>query len=191
LCKTVGFVFQNPDHQIFSETVAKEVSFGPRNFGVAEREIGERVSEALSAVRLTDFELADPFALPKGGRQKVAVASVLAMRPHVLVLDEPTTGLDYGETIALMDLVRGLNEAGHTVVLVTHAMWVVARYAHRVVVMNGGTILADTTPRTLFADRSLLEAAGLTAPEIATLTTEFLGRTFLSEKELRSCLEGQ
>ena len=127
--------------------------------------------------------------LPKGGRQKVAVASILAMRPEVLVLDEPTTGLDYDETVALMELVRELNEKGHTVVLVTHTMWVVARYAHRVVVMDDGKVVADTTPRALFANPSLLESAGLMAPEIATLSSNFLGRTLLSAEELRHCLE--
>ncbi len=191
LCKTVGFVFQNPDHQIFSETVRKEVSFGPRNFGVGESDIEERVSEALEAVRLRGVEDEDPLMLPKGGRQKVAVASILAVRPEVLVLDEPTTGLDYDETLALMGLVRDLNQKGHTVVLVTHTMWVVARYAHRVVVLDGGKIVADTTPRALFANPSLLESAGLMAPEIATVSNRFLGRTFLSAEELPHCLEAK
>lgn len=189
LCKTVGFVFQNPDHQIFSETVRKEVSFGPRNFGVPEKEIEERVAEALAAVRLKGFEEEDPLMLPKGGRQKVAVASILAMRPEVLVLDEPSTGLDYEETLALMELLRVLNEKGHTVVIVTHSMWVVAKYAYRALVMSEGKIVADTTPRALFADSSLLESAGLTAPEIAALTSRFLGRTVLSARELECCLE--
>jgi energy-coupling factor transport system ATP-binding protein len=189
LCKRVGFVFQNPDHQIFSETVRKEVSFGPRNFGVPDAEVRERVSEALAAVRLEGFEEHDPLMLPKGGRQKVAVASILAMRPEVLVLDEPTTGLDYDETLALMRLVEELNEKGHTVVLVTHTMWVVARYAHRVLVMDNGKIVADTTPRALFSDTPLLASAGLIAPEIATLSTTFLSRTVLSARELQHCLE--
>ena len=189
LCKTVGFVFQNPDHQIFSETVRKELSFGPKNFGVGEEEIEGRVSEAIAAVRLNGFEEEDPLMLSKGGRQKVAVASILAMRPEVLVLDEPTTGLDYEETIALMELVRRLNEAGHTVILVTHTMWVVARYAHRVIVMDAGRIIADTTPRELFANPSLLRTAGLTAPEIAELSHRFLGRTILSHTEMQDCLD--
>lgn len=189
LCKTVGFVFQNPDHQIFSETVRKELSFGPRNFGVGEEEIGERVSEAISAVRLNGFEEEDPLMLSKGGRQKVAVASILAMRPEVLVLDEPTTGLDYEETIALMELVRRLNESGHTVIIVTHTMWVVARYAHRVIVMDAGRIIADTTPRELFSNPYLLRTARLTAPEIAELSHRFFGRTTLSNTEMEDCLD--
>jgi len=189
LCRTVGFVFQNPDHQIFSETVRKELSFGPRNFGAGEREIEERVAEALTAVRLEGVEEEDPLMLPKGGRQKVAVASILAMRPEVLVLDEPTTGLDFDETVALMELVQSLNQKGHTVVLVTHTMWVVAQYAHRVVVMDEGKIVADTTPRALFANPSLLESAGLMAPEIATLSNRFVGKTLLTVSELEYCLE--
>ncbi len=189
LCKTVGFVFQNPDHQIFLETVRKEVSFGPRNFGVGETQVAERVAEALAAVRLEGLEEDDPLMLPKGGRQKVAVASILAMRPDVLVLDEPTTGLDYEETIVLMELVRALNENGHTVILVTHAMWVVARYADRAVVMNEGKIVADTSPRALLADPVLLDSAGLRAPEVATLSHRFLGKTLLTADELEYCLE--
>lgn len=189
LCQTVGFVFQNPDHQIFSETVRKELSFGPRNFGVGDKEIEKRVSEAVAAVRLNGFEEEDPLMLSKGGRQKVAVASILAMRPQVLVLDEPTTGLDYDETIALMELVRRMNESGHTVIMVTHTMWVVARYADRVIVMDAGRIIADTTPRRLFSNSSFLETAGLTAPEIARLTHRFLGETILSHAEMQECLD--
>ncbi len=188
LCRTVGFVFQNPDYQIFSETVRKELSFGPRNFRVPEREIDRRVSEALAAVRLEGFEDEDPLMLPKGGRQKVAVASILAMRPEVLVLDEPTTGLDYDETVSLMELVSSLNQKGHTVILVTHSMWVVAKYAHRVIVVSQGRIVADTTPRALFANQSLLDTAGLAAPEIAALSNRFLGKTVLSPGELEYCL---
>lgn len=189
LCQTVGFVFQNPDHQIFSETVRKELSFGPNNFGVGEEEIEKRVSEAIAAVRLHGFEDNDPLLLSKGGRQKVAVASVLAMRPQVLVLDEPTTGLDYKETRALMELVRRLNESGHTVIMVTHTMWVVGEYADRVIVMDAGKIIADTTPRELFANTSLLETAGLMAPEIAQLSHGFLGGTVLSLAEMKECLD--
>jgi len=191
LCKTVGLVFQNPDHQIFSDTVRKEVSFGPKNFGVPQTEIEERVAEALTAVGLKGLEEDDPLMLPKGGRQKVAVASILAMRPELLVFDEPTTGLDYDETVALMELVRELNKKGHTVVLVTHTMWVVARYAQRVVVMDEGKVVADTTPRALFANPSLLESAGLTAPEVATLSNNFLAKTLLSATELAYCLEAR
>ncbi len=189
LCRTVGFVFQNPDHQIFSESVRKELSFGPKNFALTEEEIEKRVAEALAAVRLEGSEEEDPLMLPKGGRQKVAVASILAMRPEVLVLDEPTTGLDYEETVALMELVMALNRKGHTVVMVTHCMWVVANYAQRVVVMNRGKIIADTTPRGLFADSDILESAGLIAPEIATLSNRFLGKTLLSAREIEFCLE--
>lgn len=191
LCRTVGFVFQNPDHQIFSETVRKEVSFGPRNFGVGEAELEQRVSEALAAVHLEGFEEEDPLMLPKGARQKVAVASILAMRPQVLVLDEPTTGLDYDESTALMELLHALNAKGHTVVLVTHAMWLVARYAHRVVVLDGGQVVADTTPRELFSDSALLTRSGLAAPEITTLSNRFLGKPLLSEAELEYCMEAK
>ena len=110
-----------------------------------EDEIKERVEEALAAVGLEGRGDEDPFGLTKGERQRVAVASVLAVRPEVLILDEPTTGLDYAEQRSMMDLVKGLNEAGSTIIAVTHTMWVVAEYAHRAAVMKEGRI-ALTAP---------------------------------------------
>lgn len=184
---TVGYVFQNPDHQIFAETVRDEVAFGPRNHAIDEDEIEERVTEAIEAVGLDGREDEDPFAMTKGERQRVAVASVLATRPAVIVLDEPTTGLDYREQRRMMDLVRSLNDAGHTIVCVTHSMWVVAEYCHRVVVMAGGLVRADGTPREVFADERVLEDADLKPPQVVRITTE-LGWTLLSVDEARRAL---
>lgn len=188
LGRSVGYVFQNPDHQIFAETVFDEVAFGPRNHGVPPAEVKERVAEALAAVGLAGREREDPFAMTKGERQRVAVASVLATRPHVIVLDEPTTGLDYREQRRMMDLVRRLNEAGHTIIIVTHAMWVVAEYAHRTVVVKDGAIRLDGPTRAVMAREEELLAAGLKPPQVVRLGN-CLGRPFLSVAEAVRLLE--
>ena len=161
LGQRVGYVFQNPDHQIFSDTVFDEVAFGPKIRGLEEDEVKERVEEALAAVGLEGYEEEDPFGLTKGERQRVAVASVLAVRPEVLILDEPTTGLDYAEQRTMMDLVRRLNEAGSTIIVVTHTMWVVAEYAHRAAVIADGKIVLYGTVREVFAEEEELRDAAL------------------------------
>jgi len=184
LGRTVGYVFQNPDHQIFAETVADEVAFGPRNHGVAPDEVQERVAEALAAVGLTGREADDPFTLTKGERQRVAVASILATRPQVIVLDEPTTGLDYREQRQMMDLVRRLNEAGHTIICVTHTMWVVAEYACRTIVVKDGRIWMDGPTRAVMVREAELTQASLKPPQLVRISNR-LGGTLLT---LGECL---
>ena len=132
----VGYVFQNPDHQIFAATVEDEVAFGPRNFDLAPGEIQRRCDEVLRAVGLEDARALDPFLLSKGERQRLAVASVLALRPRLLILDEPTTGLDYREQRRMMALVTELNRDGIAIVMITHTPWLVAEYARRVVLIR-------------------------------------------------------
>ncbi|MBA2712000.1 MAG: ATP-binding cassette domain-containing protein, partial [Rubrobacteraceae bacterium] len=168
LGQSVGYVFQNPDHQIFSDTVFDEVAFGPKIRNMEEAEIGERVEEALSAVGMEGRGEEDPFGLTKGERQRVAVASVLAVRPEVLILDEPTTGLDYAEQRSMMDLVKNLNEAGSTIIVVTHTMWVVAEYAHRAVVVRDGKIALQGTVREVFVEEDELRDASLRPPHIVS-----------------------
>jgi energy-coupling factor transport system ATP-binding protein len=167
--RLVGFVFQNPDHQIFSETVEAEVAFGPHLQGLDPATVRARTEEALAAVGLLERRAHDPFLLSKGERQRVAVASVLATRPETLILDEPTTGLDRREIRETMALVERLVAAGHAVVIITHAMWVAAEYARRVVVMAGGRILADAPPERVFHDAPTLARAALKAPAAAGL----------------------
>ena len=183
LGQSVGYVFQNPDHQIFSDTVSDEVAFGPKIGGLDEQEIKERVREALAAVRLEGRGDEDPFGLTRGERQRVAVASVLAVRPEVLILDEPTTGLDYAEQRSMMDLVRGLNEAGSTIIVVTHTMWIVAEYAHRAVVVSDGRISLQGTVREVFAEEAGLHDAALRPPHIVSLGNT-LGYPVLSVEEM-------
>jgi len=183
LGQSVGYVFQNPDHQIFSDTVADEVAFGPRIRGLEEGEIEERVEEALAAVGLEGRGGEDPFGLTKGERQRVAVASVLSVRPETLILDEPTTGLDYAEQRSMMDLVRGLNEAGSTIIVVTHTMWVVAEYAHRAAVVRDGKITLSGTVREVFAEEDELHDAALRPPHIVSMGNA-LGYPVLSVEEM-------
>jgi len=188
LGQRVGYVFQNPDHQIFSDTVADEVAFGPKIRGLDEAEVGERVSESLAAVGLTGYEEEDPFGLTKGERQRVAVASVLAVRPEVLILDEPTTGLDHAEQRSMMDLVRRLNEGGSTIIVVTHTMWVVAEYAHRAAVVRDGRVVLSGAVREVFAREAELRDAALRPPHVVSMGNA-LGHTVLSVEELLKVTE--
>jgi energy-coupling factor transport system ATP-binding protein len=188
LGRDVGFVFQNPDHQIFSENIFDEVVFSPRLRGVPELELKERVTEALHSVDLDGREEDDPFTMSKGIRQRIAVASVLSARPRVIILDEPTTGLDYVEQRKMMGLVKRLNETGHTVIIITHTMWVVAEYAHRVAVMNGGKLIMYGPTREVFSDDATLRTHSLRTPHIVELSNN-LGKTVLSVDEMLYCTE--
>jgi energy-coupling factor transport system ATP-binding protein len=186
--KEVGYVFQNPDHQIFKETIFDEVLFGPRNFGLDSAQSEQQARDALETVGLWERRLEDPFMLPKGLRQKVAVASVLATRPRAIIMDEPTTGLDYGELEQMMALVKRLNEAGHTIIIITHCIWIAAQYAHRTVLMSRGAIIADGPTREIFAREDLLDKADIRAPQIVQFSNA-LGTTMLSVTEFLNCCE--
>lgn len=169
MAKKVGFVFQNPDHQIFKDTVYDEVAFGPENLGLNKQEVRQRVNEALEAVGLTNFSNYSPQNISKGQRQRVALASVLAMQTEIIVLDEPTTGQDYKESIQIMDLVAGLNERGHTVLFITHDMSLVARYARRAVVFCKGKVLLDNSVQKVFSEKEKLNETFLHPPQIMEL----------------------
>ena len=190
LAAEVGYVFQNPDNQIFAPTVLEEVAFGPRNFGLDDTEARARVAESLAAVGLTGREEEDPFSLTKGERQRVAVASVLAGRPEVLIFDEPTTGLDDRESRAMMALIEQLNRRGHTVIVVTHAMWLAAEHAHRVVVMQEGRIVLDAPTRAAFSQIDMLRRAAIIPPQVVRLS-QLLGGTALTAPELIEALRGR
>lgn len=187
LGRLVGLVFQNPDHQIFAERVRDEVAFGPRLQGLAEGEIARRVEEALAAVDLAGAGDLDPFVLTKGSRQRVAVASTLATGPEVIILDEPTTGLDHRELTGMMALIRRLNQAGHTILIITHAMAVAAAYARRVILMREGRIVRDGTTREILADEPALLDLGLTPPPIVQVANR-LGVPALTLDELIGAL---
>jgi energy-coupling factor transport system ATP-binding protein len=189
LAKRIGLVFQNPDHQIFADTVWEEVAFSAKNLGCSEQEIAARVQESLAAVGLPcegSHDL-DPFSLGKGERQRVAVASVLATRPAVLIFDEPTTGLDTDETNRMMAMIRELNQQGHTIVMITHSMRLVATYARRCLLLHGGRMIADGTPREIFADTALIRAASLEIPDISLFSQRW-GHTLLTVEEVKASL---
>jgi energy-coupling factor transporter ATP-binding protein EcfA2 len=179
----VGYVFQNPDNQIFAATVRDEVAFGLRNFGLTEDEIEARSHAALDAVGLVGLEDEDPFLFGKGQRQRLAVASLLALEPSLLILDEPTTGLDYLEQRRMMALVRRLHASGMTLVVITHSPWVVAEFATRGVLMQGGRIAFDGPLRELFAQTELLAQCRFRVPDVTRLGQRF-GFTPLSVEEL-------
>ncbi len=185
-----GYVFQNPDHQIFAATVEDEVAFGPRNFGLDAAEVERRCAEVLHAVGLDGARAQDPFLLGKGERQRLAVASVLALRPRLLILDEPTTGLDYREQRRMMALVADLNRSGIAIVMITHTPWLVAEYARRVVLMRRGQKLFDGPVREFFAQEDLLLKSSFRPPEIVALGRRF-GVSTLSVDEFVSWIQGR
>lgn len=165
LASTIGYCYQNPDHQIFAATVFEEIEFGPRNLGVPEEEVVRRTGRLLDLVRLRSEADRYPFSLGRGQRQKLAVASVLAMEPRIVIVDEPTTGLDWQGGEAMMEVMAELHRDGRTVVIITHDMNIVAEYAERVVVMANGRIVADGAPADVFVQESALREAFLRPPQ--------------------------
>jgi len=173
--KKIGMVFQYPEYQLFEETVYKDIAFGPNNLGVPEEEIAERVKEAISLVNMDYDEIAErsPFELSGGQKRKAAIAGVLAMRPEVLVLDEPTAGLDPRSHEETLELIESIHErTGSTIVIVSHNMDDVARLADRILVMAAGRIVKSGTPREVYADEEILKSIGLGVPK----ATSFAGR---------------
>lgn len=184
----IGYVFQNPDEQIFAATVGEEIAFGPQQMGCPVEEVSARVRAAIDAVGLVGLEHRDPFLLGKGERQKVAVASILALRPAVLILDEPTTGLDFAEQQALMDVLESLHAGGQTIVIITHVPWVVGSYARRGVLLRDGQVRFDGAVAELFADEPLCSEADFVPPEISRLGNR-LGAVALDVERFLASLE--
>jgi len=187
MARVVGYCFQNPDHQIFCDTVYNEVAYGPRNLHLSQADIEERVIEALGAVGMLHLQASMPRDLSKGQRQRLAVASVLSMHPEVLIVDEPTTGQDYRDGVDMLSLVQRLNQAGHTVLFITHDMPMVARFAQRVIVFRDGQILLDGTTREVFGQADVLRTTFLAPPQITSLAQalpEFFPDTVLSVAEM-------
>lgn len=193
--REIGFLFQNPDHQLFAKTVREEVTFGPENFGLTGDTLETRVDEAISAVELEPLTDADPFNLSKGQRQRVALASVLATDPAVIIFDEPTTGLDAAQQEKFMNMVARLNrDKGTTIVMVTHDIPTVARYAPRSVVLQDGRVVVDGPTREVFAQEAHLRAGGLTPPHVVSVANELGDQNALpalSTDELVTGLGGQ
>ena len=171
--KRIGLVFQYPEYQLFEETVAKDVAFGPGNLGLSEEEIEERVKEAIELVGL-DYELfkdRSPFDLSGGQKRRVAIAGVIAMRPEVLILDEPTAGLDpkaHKDVLMMVEEVH--RRTGNITILVSHNMADIARLCDNILVIDGGKVVTVGTPKEVFAHRQELSAVGLDLPPITQLT---------------------
>lgn len=170
----VGLVFQYPEHQLFETTIFDDVCFGPMNQGFSKDEAGLRAFEALKMVGMPEsLYYQSPFELSGGQKRRVAIAGVLAMKPEVLILDEPTAGLDPKGRDEILDLIADMHKKRKmTVILVSHSMEDVAKYVQRIIVMNGGEILYDGTPGEVFHHYRELETIGLAAPQVTYLMHE-------------------
>ncbi|MCR5772707.1 MAG: energy-coupling factor transporter ATPase [Butyrivibrio sp.] len=176
----VGLVFQYPEHQLFETDVFADVCFGPKNLGLSKDEVEKRAYEALRMVGLSDdFYKQSPFDLSGGQKRRVAIAGVLAMEPEILVLDEPTAGLDPKGKNEILDLLKKLHEQrGITVVLVSHSMEDVANYVDRIIVMDHGKVQFDGQPREVFAHYKELEKMGLAAPQVTYIMKDLKEKGF-------------
>ena len=176
----VGLVFQYPEHQLFEIDVFSDVCFGPKNLGLPQEEIEARAKEALQSVGLSEeFYKQSPFELSGGQKRRVAIAGVLAMKPQILILDEPTAGLDPQGRTEILELIKEMQiKTGMTVLLVSHSMEDVAKYVDRIVVMNDGRLTFDDTPQNVFSHYKELEKIGLAAPEITYIMNDLKKRGF-------------
>jgi energy-coupling factor transport system ATP-binding protein len=169
LARNVGFVFQNPDHQLFSETVEEEIAFGLKNFGFEAEAIEKRITWALNLLGLAQYRKTSPFLLSGGERKRVALASVLAWNPETLILDEPTIGQDYQQKEKLRQFIVQMQTQGKTVVIVTHDVEFVAECNPRVVLMKEGTIVADGEGREILTTPEVLAQSSIVLPQIAQI----------------------
>ena len=168
----VGIVFQNPDDQIFAPTVEEDVAFGPLNLDLPMEEVQKRVTEALARVGMSGFEKKAPHHLSGGQKKRVAIAGILAMKPKYMVLDEPTAGLDPQGVTDLSKLLKELNDEGITIIISTHEVNLVPNYAERVFVLVDGLLIAEGTPKEIFAQPEILEKANLEVPIVTELFQE-------------------
>lgn len=177
--KRIGLVFQYPEYQLFEETVAKDVAFGPKNLGLSEKEIDERVREAIDLVGLDFEEIGErsPFELSGGQKRRVAIAGVVAMRPEVLILDEPTAGLDPKAHKDVLKMVRDVHEkTGNITILVSHNMADIANLSDKVIVIDSGKLVTLGTPKEVFSKKEVLRGVGLELPPITAFTEELRER---------------
>ena len=163
----VGLVFQNPDDQIFAPSVEEDVAFGPLNLKLPMEEVQKRVHEALERVGMVGFEKKAPHHLSGGQKKRVAIAGILAMKPEIMVFDEPTAGLDPKGASKIINLLKELNEQGITIIISTHDVDLVPQYANRVYVLHEGEIIGDGTARDIFSNKELIDKANLDLPVIA------------------------
>ena len=189
----VGLVFQYPEHQLFEPTVFADVCFGPKNLGLSRKESELRAFSALRGVGLPEeYWYRSPFELSGGQKRRAAIAGVLAMKPEVLILDEPTAGLDpLGRDEILNQIASMHRELNMTILLVSHSMEDVAEYVNRIIVMNQGSILLDGAPKEVFRYRQELEAAGLSVPQVTELMQELRDRGIPVSPEVTTLKEAK
>ena len=203
LSRNVGLIFQNPDHQLFAETVADELSFSMKNFGFKDEVIQRRVTNLLTALDLDRYERSSPFVLSGGERKRVALAAILAWDPKHVIMDEPTIGQDYLQKDRLRNFIVQLVSQGKTVVIVTHDIEFVAECKPRVVLLSRGSVVADGPASEILTNRLVVEQASLVMPQISTLMNSlkeleappgiidaYSARAFLSGK-LRETIEAR
>jgi energy-coupling factor transport system ATP-binding protein len=179
--KKVGLVFQYPEYQLFEETIEKDIAFGPQNLGLDNDEINKRVQRAMRIVGLDYEQYKDksPFEISGGQKRRVAIAGVVAMEPKVLILDEPTAGLDpKGRDDILSKIVELYKENDMTIILVSHSMEDVAKVANRIIVMDSGKCILDGTPAKIFREIEILESVGLAVPQVTYLIRELRNKGF-------------
>lgn len=173
----VGIVFQYPEYQLFEETVERDIAFGPRNLGLSDQEIQRRVAEAMELVGLSKkIRKKSPFDLSGGQKRRVAIAGVLAMKPKYLILDEPTAGLDPKGREEFLELLAHLHRQGMTIVMVSHSMDDIARYAQRMIVLENGSVRLEGSPQEVFSQPVVLKEIGLDVPTLTQLLLELKQR---------------
>ncbi|MHB1392083.1 MAG: energy-coupling factor ABC transporter ATP-binding protein [Clostridia bacterium] len=190
LVEQVGYVFQNPDHQLFNNEVRKEIAYAPENIGLSKEEVEKRVINAaeVAGIKRELFEM-HPFFLQKGLRQRVSIASILALQPRVIIVDEPTTGQDFKQSLEVMNFLKMLNEEqGHTIIIITHEMDIISKYAKRAIALSMGRVILDGPTNEVFAQSEKLASTFVYPPEctqIAQALEEFgLNRDTISIKKL-------
>jgi energy-coupling factor transport system ATP-binding protein len=192
LAQRIGYVAQNPDNQIFNATVGEEVSFALKNLDYPQEEVKARTVESLESMGLLDVRDAHPLSLPKGDRARVVIAAILAMRPEIVIFDEPTTGQDYQGATYILDVSRQLHEMGKTVIVITHHLYLMPDYAERVIVMGKGTLLLDAPIREAYNATELLRSTFLTPPQAVLLGQHLAAgdghdNRLLTPEEVASC----
>ena len=189
----VGLVFQYPEHQLFEVTVFQDVCFGPKNLGLSQKEVEIRAYTALKQAGVKEEQFyQSPFDLSGGQKRRVAIAGVLAMKPEVLILDEPTAGLDPKGRDEILGMIKELQkETGITIILVSHSMEDVAEYVDRIIVMNKGRVMLDDTPKEVFKQYAALEEVGLAAPQITYIVNRLNQEGFSFQDNITTIAEAK
>ncbi len=183
----IGYVYQNPDNQIFADTVYDEIAFALRQKGFKESTVKEKVTAVMEVFQLSGKKDTDPFSLPKGDREKTACASILVVSPEVVILDEPTTGLDHMSLKGLMDIIKGLNAKGTTVIMITHSMETAALYGRTLLAISQGRVVFYGDKRDFFRDQKLVSSVKAARTGIMELTMELNSKLLLNMDEFRLC----